>query len=249
MDKTSLSQYDLTKVIQKYIDAALKEVKTCLPAQVMKVYPTQQRVDVQPLIPIKAGDSEIMTTPRALVEDVPFVYPVFGIFRISLPIKVGDQGILIYAHRDIRYWKKLGVQFPPSSREIFRGSDCFFLVGVSPLTKAHPTYNADQLEIDVGLGQAKITIDAQSVVVDFNGKTATITPGSIEAPDYVLKCKEIETSGNITCGGNMEASGDVVGAECKAGSVTLTGHKHQYDKAMAAQGLVVAPAQTGAGQG
>lgn len=81
-----------------------KEIYTTLPGVVSAYDATTRRADVQPQIKVvlPKGKGELS---RPVIPDVPVVHPSAGGYVIHVPVKEGDNVLLIFTMRDITTFK------------------------------------------------------------------------------------------------------------------------------------------------
>lgn len=162
-------------------DSVLLEINTMLICEVLQFYPDTQTVDVQPVITAKIVNdngveiisrlgepvkvSEVLLPP---LKGVPICYPRAGNFMITLPIAVGDTGMLIISSRDISAWKELGGQ-QAAGLDLFNINDGVYLPYVAAKTTAISDYSANALEIRAGNDKISMAADGRVVIngIDF----------------------------------------------------------------------------------
>lgn len=96
------SRVGLVQLFNQYFKIASRDFHTQIPAKVLEMDYDKGFVTVQPLIKSRMelnNDEEVETLP---VDEVPIMMlsAKRSIARLSLPVKVGDVGILFYAERD-----------------------------------------------------------------------------------------------------------------------------------------------------
>jgi hypothetical protein len=96
-------------IIRSVLDAALSEVHTCMPAEVVRVHASEhqrQFVDVQPSLQRRASneDGQVVDETLPVIPMVPVGYMQGGGFFISVPIAVGDFVLLVFAERSLDQW-------------------------------------------------------------------------------------------------------------------------------------------------
>ena len=77
------------QITRNAIRAALANLWTCLPCEVIEYNPEAVTVNVQPLvkIPVHLPDGEIETVELPMLLDVPVMFPCAGGFTITHPIE------------------------------------------------------------------------------------------------------------------------------------------------------------------
>lgn len=202
-------QFDLKRIIREYMRLFMLEASFALPGRVEAVHPGTQTVDVRPTL-MKRYPVTGKNAPRALLVNVPFQFPRGGDSYVTLPIKAGDEGLIVFSGRDIRAWKELGGTQPLRSGRILDYNDALFLPGISAIPNAVSGYDPD------------------NITIVKNGKKITVKDGTLEAPEYDFICKNITASGNVTVGQAVLATGAVSSATAigVVGGPDLGSHVH-----------------------
>lgn len=176
MDHSKMYSDDKTQSIND--DAVRSSINTMIIVKVVKVYAATQRVDVKPCISVKIEDVNSLTKiytrtgkkvgvseiemPEIL--NVPICHPRAGNFMITLPIQVGDNGMLIFCQQDISAWKERGgSNVEQKDLAQFDINNCIFLPYVASDVDVVSDYNADALEIRAG--DDKMTMAGDGKVV------------------------------------------------------------------------------------
>ncbi len=139
--------------IKAAIDSKSVEMNVAVPCVIRKVYYDAARrialVDVVPAINkvrMKADGSKQYET-TAEIEGIPVVNPSCGDFHISMPLKPGCKGLLIFSDYDIDNWMD-GNPNPHTDR-YHDQNDCFFF----------PAFNAGRNDIPcLELGSKNVTV-------------------------------------------------------------------------------------------
>ena len=200
------SQYDGERWFVEMFKLCMYNYNTCLPCKVVGVNTDTQTVDIQPLIKAYVPYSKSYID-RPVIKGVPFWTYRAGDTYITLPIKVGDTGIAIFAQRDISSWKEVGGSVPTPSNRIMDYNDALYIPYIAGKNSPIKNYNSEYIEIVK------------------NGKTITVKDGTLEAPEYDLVCK------NITCqdieSNSLHATSTVVSdTDCISGTISGRTHTH-----------------------
>ena len=138
-DSVNVPSPDLIYVIQSQVNDIVDDIHTCIPARVVSYDHTKQSVNAQALvwdwdasddetpatpvrvnidgidiIPIAGGTVHVGLRPPVFV-NVPLMFPAGGGYRITFPVSVGDQVLLMFTERSIREWKLNGGEGTPKS--------------------------------------------------------------------------------------------------------------------------------------
>jgi hypothetical protein len=172
---------------------ALYELRVAAPAIVQSFDAATQTVSVQVAVSelIKTNSSPVWTQIPP-INKVPIVLPRGGGFCLTLPLKAGDEGLLIFCDQCIDlWWLNGGVQPPPGAplvqpqfeRRRHDLTDCGFYPGMwsQPNVVANYSANSAQLRSDDGtviidLSETNgITLTAPQVTVNANGGNLDLT--------------------------------------------------------------------------
>lgn len=140
------------------------EINTMIIVQVLAFYPSTQTVDVQPVIQgIVRDNNGTKTTTTVIGEEitvsdytlppvlgVPICYARAGQAMITIPIQVGDTGMLIISQRDLTNWKQNGGIATQGGNQLFDINDGVFVPFVPNMTNKISDYSASNLEIRFG---------------------------------------------------------------------------------------------------
>lgn len=135
---------------------------------------------------------------------VPICFPSAGGFMITLPIKAGDEVLVVFGARAIdSWWQQGGVQKPIEAR-LHDLSDGFAIPGPRSQPKITGTgavsTTGAQIRNDAGTSYVEIAAD---------GKIKLVSPS------------EIDITGNLKVTGTIMANGEI-----SSGLHTLTAHVH-----------------------
>lgn len=134
----------LERVIQTGIDTTLKETHTALPAIVHSVDYDEQIIEAQPTIQVIINN-EPVNLP--LLVDVPLRFYKSADFSITIPIKAGDDVLIIFAERSIDTWLLTGEIQNPNDIRRHSLSDGFAIPMMYAQTKKITDFNQDNIEI------------------------------------------------------------------------------------------------------
>jgi len=169
------------------------EINTVMIVQVVKVDFSNQTVDVQPVVKgVVRDDTSNKTTTTVLgeeirirdiqlpvIQNIPLCYARAGTAMITMPIQVGDTGMLIVSQRDISIWKNQGgIAEQSNGSGLFDINDGVFLPFVANKTNKDANYSPDKLEIRYNAnkismdGAGKITMNCD---VDITGTLTATT--------------------------------------------------------------------------
>jgi len=189
----------LEALAQQSVTNALKDLHTVMPGFIDSFDPVTQTCSVQPAIQRVFVGEEPINLPVLI--NVPVSFPSAGGISITLPVKQGDECIVMFSERSLDNWLKFGELRPPNDRRFHDLSDGIVLMGLKSNPKAIANYDPDNLVIRK---------DDESV-------SLTVTPTSIDV------IGDFNVDGEISCTGTVTADVDVVG-----GGISLKNHTHPY---------------------
>lgn len=135
------------QIIQEAMDDRLLDVHVALPGKVAKVYDDKPtRVDVKPMIRAvleEEDTGEFVDEELPVIPSVPVTALRAGDFFVSMPIKVGDTGQLLFNERSIDRFRATGEDVPPGDNRMHSLNGAVFIptgLGKSAddLADAHP---------------------------------------------------------------------------------------------------------------
>lgn len=186
--------------IRALVDEELLNVRTMLPGIVQSV--GAGVVDVNLVIDRVLAGGKNLAVPT--LQDVPILFSGSSEFGISFPVAEGDEGLILFADRDIRNFLEIGRSAKPSMQRHHDLSDGVFI----PL----PVSN-----------NKRVPIEANTLLLKA-GSTAAIrvkTDGTIEITG------DVSINGAVTTNSTIDADGDISSAtDVKAQTISLTGHVH-----------------------
>ena len=192
----------LYNAIESQIKRAQSNVYTALPAKVLSF--NGHTVSCQVMINrVNANGQEITIPPLV---DVPAQFPHAGGFCITVPIKAGDEGLVIFSSRCIDGWYASGGQSKPLDNRINDLSDGFFIVGCNSVPNKIPDFYNDGVSMQTDDGSTHIRLT--------NGKI------------YIKG--DIEQEGNFNqSGGNTNSTGTITAEDVKTNKgIDLNKHIH-----------------------
>jgi hypothetical protein len=139
----------LEEVLQEVLDIRLADVHTALPGKVIRYDAAKQVADVQPMVRSASETAEGAVTVRsypALVS-VPVAFLSGGGFHLSLPLAVGDTGLLVFSELPIDRWRASGQESHPADVRRHHVTSAVFFPGLAPRARAFtdPNLSADAI--------------------------------------------------------------------------------------------------------
>lgn len=154
----------------------LQNVNNMLPAQVLSYDRNSNRAKVQLLINIVGTDGS--QYPRPELASIPVFVFGGGGFRLSFPLKAGDQGWVIANDRDISNFLSSYKQTTPNTSRVKNFSDGVFFPDVMKGLDTVSTHDAEAVvlssnngAITVSLTDTTVTITSPNVNIDSGSST------------------------------------------------------------------------------
>lgn len=189
MDRAELLN-DAEEAMRLVLDGRQSVLWTAMPCLVTAVDFEAMTLEAQPAIQGQIQDQNGVTRSIALplLVDVPIVFPSAGGFMITMPIKIGDEVLVVFASRCIdAWWQSGGIQRPMEAR-MHDLSDGFAIPGPrsQPNVVEDISTTALQIRNDEGTSYVEISAD---------GKIKLVSPAGIDI------------DGDVTVSGDVVASG------------------------------------------
>ena len=198
----------LYNAIESQIKRAQSNVYTALPAKVLSF--NGHTVSCQVMINrVNANGQEITIPPLV---DVPAQFPHAGGFCITVPIKAGDEGLVVFSSRCIDGWYTSGSQSKPLDNRINDLSDGFFIVGCNSVPNKIPDFYND--------GASMQTDDGSTYI--------RLTEGKIYIKGNIEHKGNTNQTGNFNqSGGNTTSTGTITAEDVKTNKgIDLNKHIH-----------------------
>ena len=121
------------------------------------------------------------------VAHVPVVLPRGGGYALTLPLKKGDEGLLVFCDTCFDYWWKYGALNGGGSRpqlEVRRHHfwDCGFIPGMCSQVNLLPNYSATSAQLRSDDGTTVIDLSSAGITLKTDG-AITLDAGSVAADD------------------------------------------------------------------
>ena len=178
MPRLNERTYDQVELYQRFKDVIGIDLRVAAPGIVQSVDYARQTCSVQLAIREKLnfdGNQEWTEIPE--LPDVPFFVYSGGGYSITLPIKQGDECLVVFGDNCIDAWWQSGGTQNQIERRRHDLSDGFALVGFRSQPQVVKEYAADTLQLRNAAGDACIEIAGNTVNiraaggVNINGST------------------------------------------------------------------------------
>lgn len=142
------------EVIKAAMARALKETHVACPAKVVRYDASKQHVDVKPLLKeqFENESGELVDVSLPVISSVPLAFPGSGTFRITFPVAVGDEVLLVFADRPIDKWQAGGGEVSPADDGRHRLTDAIAIPGLHSDPNAHSDASLTHITIGSGIG-------------------------------------------------------------------------------------------------
>lgn len=206
---------DKDRNYKQYEKDILSNLYCALPAIVESVNYENQTLEAKPVTIMKSTDTEgvVSDFQMPLILDVPFQCYKGGGYSVTVPVKAGDEVLIVFTDVDFSAWfQNGGFNYAEHS---FRHSysNAIAIIGFSSEVNAIPDYNPNAVEIRNADGTEKVSLSQGNITL----KSATIT-----------------LDGNLTVTGTSNLQGATT-----IQSKDFLGHKHSNGNQGANTGGVV----------
>ncbi len=205
---------NIESVVRAGLKSALRDVRTMHPCKVTIVN-ADGTVDVDLMIWSTLTNGGAIPLPS--LSQLPVLLQGNSQFTVSFPVAVGDEGLVLFAERDIARFVENGKTGEPGSHRRHSLSDGMFLP--TPLS----TPNRVQTKPGV-------------LLMSNNGTEIEITDGLIRFNGDVEINGKTQVNGNVDSTGKVKASGEVEG-----NGVMLSTHVHTFVTSDSATGTTDTP--------
>ena len=171
----------LTGLVSRSIRSALLGARTCLPGRVLKVYPSKQAIDVQPLIQaVVRVDGEDQERSLPVITMVPVQMPRWAGYVFRMFPAVDDVVTLQVSDRELERWLAGdGSPVAPRSGRTHSLDDAIAGPGIAPWAQAAAGLESAELVIgrEDGSGQVRIARNGGVFVGPADGDSAVAREG------------------------------------------------------------------------
>lgn len=209
------------QIIREAVNAALANLWTALPCEVVEYNSEAITVNVQPLIkiPVRLPDGEIETVELPMLLDVPVMFPCAGGFTITHPIKKGDECLVNFADRNIDlWWQSGGIQNPFDNRK-HDLSDGFAFFRPQSQAKKISDISITDLEIRNDANTCKIQIKPNGEIHFIGSKSVFHHPVEMQQTLNVAGASTLKSTLNVAGKSTMQGGASI-------GGIEFGSHKH-----------------------
>lgn len=187
---------------ERGFDLLIKSIKgglyCAMPAIVEDVNLTNQTLEAKPVTLTKTTNSSGVVSDFQLpiLLDVPFCCYKGGGFSITVPVKKGDECLIIFTDMDFSAWFQNGGYNYSEHSFVHSYTNAVAIVGLSSEPNAIKDYNPEAIEIRNSDGSEKISMSAGNITL----KSATIVLDGETTIQGKKFMQHVHTNGNQ--GGN-----------------------------------------------
>jgi hypothetical protein len=232
---------DLQEAVRAAMDGRQSEIWTALPGIILSYDAAEGTVSVQPALKgaIQTPDGSLVDVTMDKLIHVPVHFPSGGGYTLTMPVKKGDECLVVFSSRCIdTWWDKGGVQ-PQAEIRKHDLSDGFAILGTRSKVRALKGASTDTVQLRTDDGKTYVEIAGGSGAAGTTGTfAATGSKGGsihlVTEADVTITAKgkitinasgdvAITASGNVVLGGGSKGVariGDTV--ECPAGTGHIT---------------------------
>lgn len=172
-------------------------------------------VEVEPQIQMVARNEDGIETPKDLpaLSRIPVGQFKAGGFVVTLPVKAGDEGIILFSDRGLSLWKETGRKAPPRESEFHGLNGAIFL----PMPTSKPgyikNYNPNELYLGAEDQSSYLKFGAGGLATLFaSGGLLIDTPtaqftGSVSILENLLVTLLTQLTGAVTTGATITSAG------------------------------------------
>lgn len=186
----------------------LANLRVAMPGIVQSFDPATQTATVQPAINenVKIGDGERQAMSLPVLSDIPVQFPRGGGYSLTLPIRPGDECLLVFSDSCIDGWWQSGGIQNQMERRRHDLSDATAIMGITSTPRAVPGYSSDTLQVRSDDGSTFIELDGKNISIQ--AETITVHGDLVvdgEATIYGIAFTPHVHGGVVTGGDTTEA--------------------------------------------
>jgi len=209
------------ETLEAALDAAhgdlLSGLWTAMPAIVQSFNANKQTITAQLAIQgiVTGQDGKQSAVDYPLLLDVPIIVPRAGGFTVTVPIKAGDECLIVFASRCIdTWWQSGGYKNIPAWSRTHDLSDGFAIMGTFSQATKISGYSTNSVQVRTDDGSTFAEVGHG--VINLNAATVNINTQS-----FNVNAPQSNFNGSQTTTGNITANGDV-----NSGGIGFNNHTH-----------------------
>lgn len=209
----------LTQVIKEGIKLDRSNLYTALPARVVSFNGHTVTCEIM-ITRIITNGQEIDIPPLA---DVPVQFPHAGGFCFTVPIKPGDEGLVVFSSRCIDGWYQMGQKSKPLDHRMHDLSDGIFIVGVNSVPNKIADFYHDGASMQSDDGSTYIRLTQGKILIQ--GDIEHLG-NSRQTGNATLIGAYSQTGAWTQQGGDANAAGTLSASKVIGGGIDLQNHTH-----------------------
>ncbi len=192
------------------------DLRVASPGIIQSFDAAKQTVTVQVAIREKIKiEGQISDAVIPLLVDVPIVIPQAGGYRLTFPIEVGDECLVIFSDTCFDAWYQNGGLQNQMSLRRHDLSDGFAILGIKSQPNSIANYSTDSVQLRNEAGTNYVEIAESEMNLVFGSTTITLSSAGIEI------------TGNVTMNNNLEVKGTTdLDTDTTIEGETFMGHQH-----------------------
>ncbi len=210
---------NLTSLFQAAVKANQSEIFTAMPAIITAFDAVKHTCSCQPAIRavVRNAQNEQTQVNLPILQDVPIQIYAAGNHAITLPVKVGDECLLVFAQRCIDLWWSHGGTQEQAEYRMHDPSDGFAILGFRSQVRLIEDYNTENIEIRdlerenyVEIQPEQVFVKGNNVGVDTAGRVTVNARGGITLTGNVNITGTLDVGGALDVGGDAHFDSNVV---------------------------------------
>ena len=194
---------ELNQLLDSAILSKIADIHTAFPARILTYDFRTQRASVEPVLNKRLLDNRIEKLP--VISNVPVVFMRSGGASITMPVRRGDNCLIICTERSLDEWLERGGTQIPQDRRKHAIFDATAIMGLNPFSTPSLAENNDD------------------VLITYAGSKVRIKPNGdvqIQAPNILLD-GNARVTGNLKVDNNLDVDGTTIG-----NGINLNTHTH-----------------------
>ncbi len=156
------------EMMRRFADALSRQVRVCIPAEVVSWNASKQTIVAQPLIREKIinrqdGTQGFVSLPQLV--DVPVCFPQGGNFVLTFPIAAGDEVLIVFADTCIDSWWASGGEQNWNDRRRHDLADAIAVVGINSVPNVITGLSTTGTELRHKDGDTSILVEDGEVTI------------------------------------------------------------------------------------
>lgn len=191
------------------LQQALFDLRVAAPGIIQSFDPVKQTVTAKVAIRERININSVPVEKEIpVLINVPVLFPRAGIYSLTLPVKAGDECLLIFGDMCMDAWWQSGEVQSQVERRRHDLSDAFALVGLWSQPRKLNNYSADSAQLRTEDGNVFVEIEQNAI--------------NLKAPTISIQSSDVTIQGNVTIqDGTLDVKSSSVNLE---NATTIQGH-------------------------